>query len=265
VSQALFGETLRILEVQDTWSYVRLDGDGYPGWIHTASVFACSAQQVEAWQAALNGMVIADFMPYVQLNGPTPAGRGAPAGHTAGLLPFGARIPVIEWADDWIRFVLPDGSICSADRHAALPLNECPQPTSHGIQRALDQVRRFVGVPYLWGGRSPFGFDCSGLAQAFYAIFGIQIPRDADQQFLAGQVVQGTPQPGDLLFFGEEDEEKPGEMFAHITHVGISLGGDALIHSNGSDWGISYNSINPDRPAYRAYLREHLAGVRRFW
>ena len=129
-----------------------------------------------------------------------------------------------------------------------------------GSPDTLALVRRFIGVPYLWGGRTPFGFDCSGLAQAFYGFMGVNIPRDADQQFQAGAPVVGAPQPGDLLYFGEsrEDARRP------ITHVAISLGGDEMIHANGAAWGVSYNSLNPDSPLYRAWLRENLVGVKRF-
>jgi cell wall-associated NlpC family hydrolase len=123
-------------------------------------------------------------------------------------------------------------------------------------------------VPYLWGGCSPFGFDCSGLAQAFLAFMGVAAPRDASQQFRAGRPVTGTPQPGDLLFFGESVDDDAGRVYSGgrqaITHVAISLGGDEIIHANGTAVGISYNSLNPERPAYRSWLREHLAGVRRF-
>ena len=139
------------------------------------------------------------------------------------------------------------------------PLDARPKPTAEGIARTLDLIQRFMGIPYLWGGRTPYGYDCSGLAGTFYAFMGVNIPRDADQQFLAGEVVE-KPEAGDLVFFGEPDED--GDV--HISHVGISLGGDEFIHSTGAAWGTVVNTFDPNGRPYRAWLRENYRGARRF-
>jgi cell wall-associated NlpC family hydrolase len=91
---------------------------------------------------------------------------------------------------------------------------------------------------------------------------GVAIPRDADQQFRAGMPVEGAPRAGDLLFFGEATDL--GDEYTRITHVAISLGGDEFIHANAAAWGVSYNSLDPAAPNYRAWLREHWIGTRRF-
>ena len=137
-------------------------------------------------------------------------------------------------------------------------------PAAEKLEAAfvLERVRELMGTPYLWGGRTAWGYDCSGLAGAFWGMLGVTIPRDADQQFAAGAEVLGQPQPGDLLFFAEGDETSG--RAAHITHVAISLGGEEMIHATGAVGGITRNSLNPASPIYRAWLKEHLAGVRRF-
>jgi cell wall-associated NlpC family hydrolase len=125
-------------------------------------------------------------------------------------------------------------------------------------------MRRFIGTPYLWGGRSPFGFDCSGFAGTFWGFLGVTLPRDADQQYLQGAPVEGAPQPGDLIYFGEHDPDQSNSRYASIDHVAISLGGDEVLHATSSAGGVVINSLNPNSPIYRAWLRENLAGVRRF-
>lgn len=267
-TEALAGESARILEERDDWVYARLDRDGYLGWMRSGSLYRCSAAEVEAYHAAKNTIVIAELAqatlaPHPLGGQPLPV-RESGEGVRVGKLPFGAALPVVERQGDFAAVRLPDGRVWWVASEALLPTEKRPKPDAEGIAFALDLIRRFVGVPYLWGGRSPFGFDCSGLAQTVWSFVGVPIPRDADQQFRAGSPVEGTPQPGDLLYFGEPEDESASRRHAHITHVAISLGGGEMIHANGTDWGVACSSLDPNSPIYRAWLREHLAGVRRF-
>ena len=149
-----------------------------------------------------------------------------------------------------------------------LPQERWPKPDPEGIEFTLDLMKRFIGVPYMWGGRSAFGFDCSAFAGALWSFIGIDIPRDADQQYRTGKRVEGSPQPGDILYFGDLADEEPDERqigrFSAINHAAISLGGNELIHATGAVWGVTYNSLDPASPRYRPWLHTHLAGARRF-
>ncbi len=159
---------------------------------------------------------------------------------------------------------LPDGRLWWVQRSGQLPLEQAPQPNQAGIAAALERIQRFVGVPYLWGGRSPYGYDCSGLAQTFMAVLGLQIPRDADQQCHAGKPIEGKPQPGDLLFFADRKAARASARHQAITHVAISLGEELVVHATGATWCTTLNSLNPDHPLYRPWLRENLVDVRRY-
>lgn len=164
----------------------------------------------------------------------------------------------------YAEICLPDGSRRWVAMDGLLPVERRPKPDAAGIAEALRLMRRVAGVPYQWGGRTPSGYDCSGLAGTLWEWLGVTLKRDADQQFRLGTPVEGEPQPGDLLFFGEPAPEKNLDRHEHITHVAISLGGDRVLHATGAYWATVYNSLDPNSPDYRAWLRENLVGVRRY-
>ena len=95
------------------------------------------------------------------------------------------------------------------------------------VNELISYAKSFLGVPYLWGGKSSLGFDCSGFVQTIFKMCGVNMPRDASQQILKRDLIEidyKDIQNGDLLFFSEKK---------HVNHVAIYIGNNEIIHSSG--------------------------------
>jgi gamma-D-glutamyl-L-lysine dipeptidyl-peptidase len=265
LSQALLGEAATVLAETAGWAHVRLDRDGCAGWVHAQALHRCGPGEAEAYLQACNALVSTELLSaFLHLVPLRPGGGSWVVGGQVGMgeagkLPFGVALPLVDQQGLWAAVRLPDGAQWWVS-NVLLPLASRPGPDAPGIVFALDLLRRCVGVPFLPGGRTPFGFDDAGLAQALWGFVGVNIPRYAPQQFEAGTPVETEPQPGDLVFFGEAeaDGQRP------VTHVAISLGGDDLIHANRHTCSVAIHSLNAASSAYHAWLCDHLVGVRRF-
>jgi len=206
-SQVLFGDCFEILNEQQDWSLVRLAHDDYEGWVETKQIMLIDFDIYK--EISHQPQAISDLSSH---------GILMRLGHDEMLhiLP-GSTLPLLQ----------EDGlfSIGEADyMFLGLSIN----PDAKNILKEIEEVSRFyINAPYLWGGRSMFGIDCSGFTQIVYKHFGIKIPRDAYQQAGEGKIIDTLQKsiPGDLAFFDGEDGK--------ITHVGILLNDAKIIHASG--------------------------------
>lgn len=260
LNQALLGDPVRILEQNDHWARVQLGRDGYLGWIHREALWACDARACRDYLEACRHLVLAPLADAWD----SPDG----AAQKLGMLPLGLKVCVRETRAGFAAISLPDERRWWVRQESLLPDSSWPRADESGIRTCLGLVRRLVGVPYLWGGCTPFGYDCSGLTQVFWSLMGVNLHRDADQQYRQGTAVAVTPdgcgaQPGDLLFFGKPGNRETGDQ-PEIPHVALSLGDADYLHANGSAWSLTCNSLSPAAPHYRADLHRSLLGVRRY-
>jgi hypothetical protein len=234
-TQVLQGESLQVLLQEQDWLLVRCV-DGYLGWLRDWHAHLVPQGTVQEFTARTNGRVL---WPQVSL-------REHPDGPRCGEAILGTAVVRSQVHDGWCEVELP------GRRHGWVPLHSLREGTALwplAVSSLLDMLRSFRGVPYVWGGKSPKGFDCSGLVQFVFGMHGVPLPRDSDQQYWSGEPVE-VPSPGDLLFFGAQ----------RITHVGVSLGGEAFIHARGE---VRCNGLVPGSPLYAPDLAAIFRGARR--
>ena len=231
MDQMVFGCQVEILQTDGNWVFVR-QMDGYLGWTYLPYLHNKPAP-------APNHITL---FPSVALTD-TPSINSYPVTH----LMAGTPVQVIEVRDGWGRV--------EANQNGWLPMStlramdDLPS-TRETRQRALPiDATRMVGTPYLWGGVSGGGIDCSGLSRLLHKWVGLEIPRDADMQANAGKPVEPPFQVGDLLFFGEKNESP------NITHVAISLGGWKVIHSSRMRNGVYIDNVQEVHLLRDSYLQ----------
>lgn len=204
-SQWLFGETAEVVEQKvpsqgSGWSLLRFDHDGYEGWVDNKQIAECTTPNFDPDLRVIDLTSIVDLGDRQVL---LPYGAVLPFYHHGSILWQGKRVPVNALHN--VRDMDPGDRAMAVDAY----------------------MHPFLGAPYLWGGRTPTGVDCSGLTQMLFMLMGIYLPRDAYQQAEEGDVVElvDLAEPGDLAFFDNTE--------GRITHVGIVLPERRILHASG--------------------------------
>ena len=275
VTQWLCGEVLEVRGRREAW--VRAVGDdGYEAWAAEGSLRLLDDRAAAAWRERATARSLGARL------APSEESGGSGTARAPRHVPIGARLRV--WEDG--RVELPTGeaaelaepsSVVTAERRRALF-----PPDATAVVRTAE---RWLGAPYLWGGRTEWGVDCSGLVQAAYGLHGVPLPRDSrDQREAAGETLalpRLTPESagetappttsfaleeavldalrdgvrrGDLLFFGPEGRG--------VTHVALAAGGTEILHAAAGNGCVAFDDLASDAPLARRLRVSMLGGLR---
>ena len=230
VTQCLLGENVRVLQEKGDWLRI-ICNDGYTGWINRCQVELMSKDEMEHWENN-------EFYSFRGIFGDIKE-NPSKAALSLRRISAGCRLPKIKGEEEYVKVKLP-GNVEGWIK------DECAFLYKDGDsirERIVKTSRVFLGIPYIWGGKTPAGFDCSGFVQTVFRLNGILLPRDSDMQYAYAGGISGNVKKGDLLFFGKSS----------VTHVGIYLGRDKFIHSQGY---VKINSLSKKDRFYNRKLKE---------
>lgn len=214
VSQAILGSNVVVLEKRHNWAKVRTN-DQYTGWMPLRDLRKSNVPYGESGHSIQVENLFANLYRETDVTEHQPV-------ITA---PFETHLEAIDDAPGnnqrWLEVLLPDGRMAWIQRSDVI---RSPKPLT--VEESIELAKRFLGLPYLWGGRSSFGYDCSGFTQMLVRSRGIIMPRDADLQaaWTGMQVIDREKlSAGDLLFFGSSPDK--------ITHTAMYIGNGEFIHA----------------------------------
>ncbi len=243
-TQAILGTPIKILKKGEDGYYLVQTPDGYIAWLDNDSFAFMDETELNNWLSSPKII-------YTNVYGFS-FSEANEKSQTVSDLVAGNLLKIIGEDSNFFLVNYPDGRTAYVKKDEAKLLNDWYNALNPTGESILKTAYRFMGIPYLWGGTSPKGMDCSGFTKTVYFLNGIILARDASQQVNTGELVDTKDgwknlQPGDLLFFGTKAKENKKER---ITHVAIYIGDGDFIHASGR---VRINSLNPAKSYYSQY------------
>lgn len=231
ITQILYGEHFVVNEIMLGWAHVKLAFDGYVGWVDMKMITPLTEKNYQKIEQATFA-VSTDIFNIIPIN----------AEQTM-MIVAGSTLPF--WRPNLKEFSIQQDIF----RHTG---NYTYRKPSNIRKTLIEQALKYFNAPYLWGGRSPLGIDCSGFTQIIYKMIGIALPRDASKQVHCGTAISFVEEarPGDLAFFDNDEGQ--------IVHVGIIWEKRKIIHASGKvriDNVDQFGIFNVDTKRYTHQMR----------
>lgn len=242
-TQALLGTPVKIYKKEGSWALIQTP-DMYLSWVDDGGIVPMTLRKMNSWKAATKII-------YTKITGNTYSEPNTSAQVVSDIV-AGGILEMIEDAGDFYKVKYPDGRLAYVYKQEAALYSDWLANTNPTEEALVATSKKLMGLPYLWGGTSPKGVDCSGFTKTIYFLNGMIIPRDASQQVHTGEETDAVKNfdqlaPGDLLFFGRKATDSIGEK---VVHVGMWIGNNEFIHSSGQ---VKISSVAKDAPNFDAY------------
>jgi len=254
-TQGLLGMPLKVLDKKGDFYRVQTP-DKYISWVDKGGITRMEKSEFDAWQSSPK-VIFTQVFGYVY--------KDPSKNEIISDVTLGGLLQLNGYSGDFYKVAYPDGRQGFLSKNDGVEFQKWLQTTSASAENIEQIAKTMDGFPYLWGGTSSKGIDCSGFTKMVYLMNGFIIPRDASQQVTAGKIVDenldfSDLQKGDLLFFGKKATETKKQR---VTHVGIWLGNEKMefIHASGN---VHISSMDDNQPNYDAFNKNRYLGSRRY-
>jgi cell wall-associated NlpC family hydrolase len=250
VSQAILGTPVIVLKSKSSWLLVKTP-DNYIAWTEKSSLSMKSRSEMNRWKKS-ERVIYLENSGWI-FNGPGQLG-------IVSDLVAGCIMEKTGESHGYTGVVLPDGRTGEVPAKAVISFDTFRRKAPADADGVLNRAVSLLGVPYLWGGTSTKGVDCSGFVQTVFFMNGRILTRDASLQALHGQKIDlsedyGNLRKGDLLFFGSKENSA-----FHVTHVALYMGDSEYINASGR---VIINSLDSTHPDYNNFRKSTLLLARR--